>query len=111
MIRLLLALFAVLSLTAPLAAEDTMPPAPFAYRQLDDPSLEAKAQALMHPFTYKCGSIVPENSFERDTVTVTNGSECSEQGVHLCILYWDERNNPGVNTHRRKYRFVSSDVQ
>jgi cytochrome c-type biogenesis protein CcmH len=52
MIRLLLALFAVLSLTAPLAAEDTMPPAPFAYRQLDDPSLEAKAQALMQ--TIRC---------------------------------------------------------
>jgi cytochrome c-type biogenesis protein CcmH len=29
-----------------------MPPAPFAYRQLDDPSLEAKAQALMQ--TIRC---------------------------------------------------------
>ncbi len=53
MMRLLLALFAVLfALTAPLAAEDTMPPAPYAYRQLDDPALEAKAQTLMQ--TIRC---------------------------------------------------------
>lgn len=43
----LLALFAV-----PLAAQDTMPPAPFAYRQLDDQAQEAKAQALME--TIRC---------------------------------------------------------
>lgn len=43
----LLALFAV-----PVAAQDTMPPAPFAYRQLDDPVLEEKAQALME--TIRC---------------------------------------------------------
>jgi cytochrome c-type biogenesis protein CcmH len=33
-------------------ANDTMPPAPYAYRQLDDPKLEAKAQALME--TLRC---------------------------------------------------------
>jgi cytochrome c-type biogenesis protein CcmH len=44
---LLLALFA-----APLAAQDTMPPAPYAYRQLDDPAQEEKAQALME--TVRC---------------------------------------------------------
>ncbi len=31
----------------PLAAQDALPPAPYAYRQLDDPAQEAKAQALM----------------------------------------------------------------
>ena len=44
----LLALFA----TAPLAAQDGMPPAPYAYRQLDDPAQEAKAAALMQ--TLRC---------------------------------------------------------
>ena len=33
-------------------AQDTMPPAPYAYRQLDDPAQEAKAQALME--TLRC---------------------------------------------------------
>jgi cytochrome c-type biogenesis protein CcmH len=44
---LLLALSAV-----PLMANDSLPPAPYAYRQLDDPKLEAKAQALME--TLRC---------------------------------------------------------
>jgi cytochrome c-type biogenesis protein CcmH len=35
-----------------LAAQDTLPPAPYAYRQLDDPQLEAKANALMQ--TLRC---------------------------------------------------------
>jgi cytochrome c-type biogenesis protein CcmH len=39
-------------LAAPVAAQDTMPPAPYAYRQLDDPAQEAKAQALME--TLRC---------------------------------------------------------
>lgn len=49
------AVFALLALfTLPLAltAQDTMPPAPYAYTQLDDPALEAKANALMH--TLRC---------------------------------------------------------
>ncbi len=43
------ALFALLLavLAAPVLAQDTMPPAPFAYNQLDDPRLEAEAAALM----------------------------------------------------------------
>lgn len=36
----------------PLAAQDAMPPAPYAYRQLDDPSQEAAAQELME--TLRC---------------------------------------------------------
>jgi len=36
----------------PLGAQDKLPPAPYAYRQLDDPALEAKAQALME--TIRC---------------------------------------------------------
>jgi len=44
---------AILALTAcasavPLAAQDSLPPAPFAYRQLDDPAAEAEARELMH---------------------------------------------------------------
>ncbi len=49
--RLLLALVAAL-LALPLAAQDSMPPAPYAYRQLDDPAQEAKARALME--TLRC---------------------------------------------------------
>jgi cytochrome c-type biogenesis protein CcmH/NrfF len=33
-------------------AQDTLPPAPLAYTQLEDPALEAKANALMH--TLRC---------------------------------------------------------
>ncbi len=44
----------VLAGLAPSAAlaEDTMPPAPYAYRQLDDPKQETKAQTLME--TIRC---------------------------------------------------------
>ena len=50
-VRLLIcALLALLAIRA--VAQDTMPPAPYAYRQLDDPTLEAKAQALM--ITLRC---------------------------------------------------------
>ena len=49
-VRLLLAL--TVALAVPAAAQDTLPPAPYAYRQLDDPALEAKAQALME--TLRC---------------------------------------------------------
>ena len=41
-----------LLLALPLAAQDLLPPAPFAYRQLDNPALEARAQALME--TLRC---------------------------------------------------------
>jgi cytochrome c-type biogenesis protein CcmH len=36
----------------PAWADDTMPPAPYAYRQLEDPRLEAQAEALME--TLRC---------------------------------------------------------
>ena len=39
-------------LAAPAIAQDTLPPAPYAYRQLDDPAQEAKAQDLME--TLRC---------------------------------------------------------
>ena len=42
----------VLVFAAPVLANDTLPPAPYAYRQLNDPKLEAKAQALME--TLRC---------------------------------------------------------
>jgi cytochrome c-type biogenesis protein CcmH/NrfF len=48
--RFLLAV--LVALAAPAAAQDLLPPAPYAYRQLDDPALEAKAQALME--TLRC---------------------------------------------------------
>ena len=42
-----LVLLLVASLAAPLSAQDRLPPAPLAYKQLDDPAQEAKAKALM----------------------------------------------------------------
>jgi cytochrome c-type biogenesis protein CcmH len=48
----LLALILAVFVALPAAAQDTMPPAPYAYRQLDDPALEQKAQALME--TLRC---------------------------------------------------------
>jgi cytochrome c-type biogenesis protein CcmH len=51
MIRALLTLLCAL-LALPAAAQDSMPPAPYAYNQLDDPRLEAEATALMH--TLRC---------------------------------------------------------
>jgi cytochrome c-type biogenesis protein CcmH len=49
-VRLVLALLVAFS--APAVAQDLLPPAPYAYRQLDDPALEARAQALME--TLRC---------------------------------------------------------
>lgn len=49
--RVLLASLAVL-MAVPLAAQQTLPPAPYAYRQLDDPAQEAAAMELMH--TLRC---------------------------------------------------------
>jgi cytochrome c-type biogenesis protein CcmH len=51
-IRLLLALLIVFATPVLSRAQDTMPPAPYAYRQLDDPALEARAHALMQ--TLRC---------------------------------------------------------
>lgn len=48
--RLLLAILVLLAV--PAAAQDSLPPAPYAYQQLDDPKLEAQAQALMQ--TLRC---------------------------------------------------------
>lgn len=48
--RLLIAF--LLTLSFPAAAQDSLPPAPYAYRQIPDPALEAKAQALME--TLRC---------------------------------------------------------
>ncbi|PLK27729.1 cytochrome C biogenesis protein [Novosphingobium sp. TH158] len=42
----------MLLFSGPLLADDTMPPAPYANRQLDDPKLEAKAHELM--LTIRC---------------------------------------------------------
>ncbi len=51
MIRALLIALAAL-LAIPAAAQDKLPPAPYAYRQLADPAQEAKAHALMQ--TLRC---------------------------------------------------------
>jgi len=48
--RLLIVLLTLIA--APLAAQSTMPPAPYAYTQLEDPALEAEATALME--TLRC---------------------------------------------------------
>lgn len=42
----------LLAFAMPVAAQDLLPPAPYAYKQLDDPRQEAKAQALME--TLRC---------------------------------------------------------
>lgn len=52
LVALLLAALAVIGMTAPAAAQDKLPPAPYAYKQLEDPAQEAKAQALME--TLRC---------------------------------------------------------
>ena len=41
-----------LAVAVPATAQDSMPPAPYAYRQLEDPAKEAKAKALME--TLRC---------------------------------------------------------
>ena len=51
MIRLLLTLLALFA-AAELPAQDLLPPAPYAYKQLDDPAQEARALALME--TLRC---------------------------------------------------------
>lgn len=48
----LCALVLLLCIALPLSAQDALPPAPYAYRQLDDPAQEAKAHALM--LTLRC---------------------------------------------------------
>ena len=48
----ILAVLLALCLAVPAMAQDSMPPAPWAYRQLDDPAQEARAQALME--TLRC---------------------------------------------------------
>jgi cytochrome c-type biogenesis protein CcmH len=51
MMRAFVALLMAL-LALPAFAQDTMPPAPYAYNQLADPRMEAEASALMH--TLRC---------------------------------------------------------
>lgn len=48
------ALFALIAMmiALPVAAQQSVPPAPYAYRQLEDPVLEAEAQELME--TLRC---------------------------------------------------------
>ena len=50
--RWIAALALAMSCFGPLAAQDALPPAPYANRQLDDPAREASAQALME--TLRC---------------------------------------------------------
>ena len=51
MIRLLLAALSLLA-AVPVLADGTMPPAPYAYRQLENPAREHEAKALME--TIRC---------------------------------------------------------
>ena len=50
-VRAVLLLLALL-MAMPVAAQDSLPPAPYAYIQLEDPAEEAEAQALME--TLRC---------------------------------------------------------
>lgn len=47
-----LLLLIAFAFAAPLSAQDSLPPAPYAYKQLDDPRQEAEAKALME--TLRC---------------------------------------------------------
>jgi cytochrome c-type biogenesis protein CcmH/NrfF len=47
-----LILILALALAGPVAAQDSLPPAPYAYKQLDDPAKEKAAQDLM--MTLRC---------------------------------------------------------
>lgn len=47
-----LAILAAFALAVPAAAQDDLPPAPYAYTQLDDPAQEARALELME--TLRC---------------------------------------------------------
>jgi cytochrome c-type biogenesis protein CcmH len=52
-----LLLLALVFAERPAAAQDLLPPAPYAYKQLDDPAQEAKAQSLMEQLRcLKCQS-------------------------------------------------------
>ncbi len=48
MIARFFAMTALLFAATPLIAQSALPPAPYAYRQLDDPALETRARDLMH---------------------------------------------------------------
>ena len=50
--RWLVVILAALALLQPVAAQDQMPPAPYAYTQLEDPVLEEQARELM--YTLRC---------------------------------------------------------
>ncbi len=52
LVAALLAVWASLALAPPAMAQDSLPPAPYAYRQLADPAQEAQARALME--TLRC---------------------------------------------------------
>ena len=62
--RTLLPMFAMLMVALPLAAQDSMPPAPYAYQQLDDPALEAQASELMH--TLRCSKCQSQSIADSD---------------------------------------------
>jgi len=51
-VTLFVAALFITGLATPVHAQTALPPAPYADRQLDDPSLEAKARTLMH--TIRC---------------------------------------------------------
>jgi cytochrome c-type biogenesis protein CcmH/NrfF len=51
-VKRMLALLMVAAIASPSLADDSMPPAPYAYRQLEDPRLEARAESLME--TLRC---------------------------------------------------------
>ena len=79
MIRALIAAMALI-FAAPAWADDTMPPAPWAYRQLPDPAQEAKAKALME--TLRCLKCQSQSIADSDAP-----------------LAGDMRTMPGLPTH------------
>lgn len=59
-----LAAFLLALLAIPVAAQDSMPPAPYANTQLEDPTLEAKAVGLM--VTLRCLTCQSQNIHDSD---------------------------------------------
>ena len=52
MMRWIILLLAAFTFVQPAVAQDSMPPAPYAYTQLENPALEQQARDLMH--TLRC---------------------------------------------------------
>ncbi|QZD93122.1 cytochrome c-type biogenesis protein CcmH [Qipengyuania xiapuensis] len=95
--RLLAGLLMALA-ALPLAAQQTLPPAPYAYRQLEDPAQEAQAQELME--TLRCLTCQSQSIADSDApmagdmrhqvrIRIAAGEEPEEIRIWLMERYGD----------------------